>query len=262
MKELVKTASVQSIITDPPFGIGFSGKARFYKRKDERVVQGYVEVPFEEYYDFSVRWLQQAFRVLKQSGTCYVFCSQEHVHRVIQAAEKVGFIYKAQLIYVRDFPLWRNKGWVISHYNLLLFVKSEEYKFNMIESYQKNMLYEERDFQDGDELAPTRLCHKTVSKLIRAATDKGDLIVEPFTGSGTVPYAAWLLNRRCIGFELNKNMESIISSLFTSSDMLSLLVTDNKCPICGADVEPYERTPNGEFHELVKFKCTECVWRE
>jgi site-specific DNA-methyltransferase (adenine-specific) len=262
MKERIKTASVQSIITDPPFGIGFSGKSGSYSRIDEKVVEGYVEVPFEEYEEFSYKWLSQAYRVLKQSGTCYVFCPQEHVHHVIQAAERVGFIYKAQLIYVREFPLWRSKGWVISHYNLLLFTKSDDYKFNMIEDYQKNILYEHREQQEGNGFAPTRLCFKTVSKLIRASTDKRDLIVEPFAGSGTVIHAAWLLNRLCVGFELNVNMRDIISSSFTSSDLMSLMVVDNKCPVCGAPIIPYDRRMKDEFHEVVKFKCTECVWRE
>lgn len=256
MKQLVRTASIQSIITDPPYGIGFSGKQGEYRRKEENVVNGYVEIEFDKYYEFSKSWLTQAYRVLKQKGTCYAFCPHQHIHTVIQAGLDVGFIYADQLIYIRPFPLYKERGWVTSHYNIILFAKSEDYLYNMIESYQKNLFYAERDFQNGTDLAPTRLCKKSVYRLIRAASNKGDTILEPFVGSGTVPFCAWNLGRKCIGFELNTNMRSIIDSMFTS-DLTDMMAVEDVCPECGASLES-----NRESFGKTRFKCSECGWKE
>jgi site-specific DNA-methyltransferase (adenine-specific) len=251
----IRTASVQLVLTDPPYGIGFSGKHRFYQRKDENVIEGYVEVPYEEYEEFSEKWLTQAFRILKQNGTCYAFCPYDHIHRVIRAAEKVGFIYLSQLIYIRPFPLWRNRGWVLSHYNIIMLVKSEDYVWNMIEDYQRNIFFADRNFETEGESAPTRLDPKVVYKLIKTSSNKGDLIVEPFAGSGTVPYCAYNLDRKCIAFELNENMRAIIESNFSFD--LTKLMNDNECPECGAPL-----ISTRESYGKVIFRCSECKWRE
>lgn len=251
----IKTASVQLVLTDPPYGIGFDGKDSNYSRNSENVIDGYVEVPYEEYEEFSERWLTQSYRILKNSGTCYAFCPYDHIHRVIRAAEKVGFTYQCQLIYIRPFPVWRSSNWVISHYNVIMLVKSEDYLWNMVENYQKNILFADRNIETEGESAPTKLDPKIVYKLIRTSSNKGDLIVEPFAGSGTVPYCAYNLDRKCIAFELNENMRSIIESRF-SFDLTNLMAED-KCPECGAFLISLGRI-NGEL----KYKCSECKWRE
>jgi site-specific DNA-methyltransferase (adenine-specific) len=222
----IKSSTVQLVLTDPPYGIGFSGKHRFYNRDDESVIDGYVEVSYEEYEEFSEKWLRQAYRILKSNGACYAFCPQDHISKVIKAAERVGFTMKAQLIYVRPFPLWRNRGWVISHYNILFLVRSEDYKFNMVDNYQKNILYAKAEWQSGEGKFPTRLCKQVVSKLIRTSTDKGDLVVEPFAGSGTVPYCAYTLDRRCIAFELNENTRQIIADNFVKTDITTFFLEE------------------------------------
>lgn len=246
----IRTASVQLILTDPPFGIDFSGKNKLYARIDENVVDGYVEVPFEDYEEFSENWLTQAYRILKAKGVCYVFCCFDHIHHVILAAERVGFTYAMQLLYIRPFPLWVSRGWVISHYNILMLVKSEDYLWNRVREYQKNVFFAERITSSGNELAPTSLDPKVVYELIRTSSNKGDLVVEPFTGSGTVPYCAYNLDRRCIAFELNENMRPIIDSRFSFD--LTALLAENTCPECGASI----------INTDGKYRCSECRWSE
>lgn len=255
MRSRIRTASAQLVLTDPPFGVGFNGRDSSYSRLTEKVVEGYVEVPFEEYEEFSERWLTQAYRILKQNGTCYTFCPHQHVHRVITAAERVGFEYLNQLLYIRPFPLWMPKGWVVAHYNIIMLVKdSRNYKWNNIESYPQNLFYASRNFDTDNGKAPTKLCKKVVYRLMRASSDKGDLVVEPFAGSGVVPYCAYNLDRKCIGFELNTNMRDIIESNF-SFDLRSNIFDDDVCPECGAELIAVRQA-----YGTINYKCSECKW--
>jgi hypothetical protein len=137
-----------------------------------------------------------------------------------------------------------------------MLVKDEmNYKWNTIEEYPLNLFYAERDWQFEGEKAPTRLCKLQSYRLIRASSDKGDLVVEPFAGSGVVPFCCYNLDRKCIGFELNENMRGIIDSNFTF-DVVSLLEGD-KCPECGAEL-----ISTREGYGKVRYRCSECRWSE
>ncbi|MFN4256722.1 MAG: DNA methyltransferase, partial [Saprospiraceae bacterium] len=62
-------ASVDLVITDPPFGIEFGAKRGNYNRKAGRVLEGYNEVKGVDYQQFTMDWLAQVRRVLKPSGS-------------------------------------------------------------------------------------------------------------------------------------------------------------------------------------------------
>ncbi|MFN0215889.1 MAG: DNA methyltransferase, partial [Saprospiraceae bacterium] len=65
--------SVDLVITDPPFGIDFQAKRGNYNRKGHRVLEGYNEVKGVDYLEFTRAWLTQIKRVLKPSGSLYIF---------------------------------------------------------------------------------------------------------------------------------------------------------------------------------------------
>lgn len=65
--------SIDLIITDPPFAINFGAKRSNYNRTSEKVLEGYNEIPQNDYYAFTLKWMTQAYRVLKETGSMYVF---------------------------------------------------------------------------------------------------------------------------------------------------------------------------------------------
>ena len=64
---------VDLIVTDPPFAINFKAKKANYNRTASRVLSGYNEIKVEDYYDFTNTWMREAYRILKKSGSMYVF---------------------------------------------------------------------------------------------------------------------------------------------------------------------------------------------
>ena len=67
--------SVDLIVTDPPFAINFKAKKANYNRISSRVLEGYNEIPKEEYYKFTKDWMVDCFRVLKESASLQILQS-------------------------------------------------------------------------------------------------------------------------------------------------------------------------------------------
>ena len=61
--------TIDLVVTDPPFAIDFKAKKANYNRTASRVLSGYNEIKVKDYYDFTNAWMNQAYRILKKSGS-------------------------------------------------------------------------------------------------------------------------------------------------------------------------------------------------
>ena len=91
MKEIPEN-SIDLIITDPPFAIDFKAKRNNYHRTQSRVLEGYNEIPKEKYYEFTLSWIKEAYRILKNTGSMYVFSGWTNLRDILNALEEVKFI--------------------------------------------------------------------------------------------------------------------------------------------------------------------------
>ena len=82
---------IDLVITDPPFAINFRAKKANYNRKQSRVLEGYNEIPSENYYDFTIEWMSQVHRILKESGSMYLFSGWNNLKEILMAIDDVGF---------------------------------------------------------------------------------------------------------------------------------------------------------------------------
>ena len=215
--------SVDLIVTDPPFAIDFKAKRSNYNRTQARVIEGYNEILPEEYYDFSKKWMEQAYRVLKETGSMYVFSGWTNLKDILNALDDVGFITINHLIWKYQFGVFTRRKYVTSHYHILFVVKNErKYKFNKIEHYPEDVWIIKREYWTGREKTPTKLPTELVRKILLFSSDEGDLVLDPFIGSGTVAVVAKSLGRHYLGFEIvpeyyefaKKRLESVQMSLF------------------------------------------------
>lgn len=62
MKKIIKENSIDLVITDPPFAIDFKAKRNNYNRTQSRVLEGYQEIPKEKYYEFTIKWIKEAYK--------------------------------------------------------------------------------------------------------------------------------------------------------------------------------------------------------
>ncbi len=70
---LIPPCSIDLVVTDPPFAIDFRAQKLNYNRTGGNVLEGYAEIDPDEYGNFTSCWLREAYRVLSDSGSLYVF---------------------------------------------------------------------------------------------------------------------------------------------------------------------------------------------
>lgn len=210
--------SIDVIITDPPFAIDFKARRSNYNRTAARVLDGYQEVKTADYRQFSLDWMRQAKRLLKASGSMFVFSGWNNLKDILIAADTVGLITVNHIIWKYQFGVFCRRRFVSSHYHcLFLCVNDKRRKFRLNARYGSgrtksggSLLYADledvwtikREYWRGDKKTPTKLPRELIEKILGYVSDEGDIVLDPFLGSGQVAVVSQLMGRRYIGFEI------------------------------------------------------------
>ena len=224
----IEDGTVDLIVTDPPFGIGFgAGRRANYNRTASRVLEGYGEVDAGRYYAFSLAWMRQAHRVLKDSGSMYVFSGWNNLKDVLAAIDDAGFETVNHIVWKYQFGVYTSKRYVTSHYTIPYVCKDpRKRRFYPYARFGKgerggkggkggkggSLHYRDkedvwdikREYWRGEEKTPTKLPAEIVAKMLAYSTVEGDLVLDPFMGSGQVAVVARRMGRRFMGFEVSK----------------------------------------------------------
>jgi len=210
---------IDLIITDPPFAINFKSTKANYNRTASRVIEGYNEIKREDYYDFTYSWMSEAYRILKESGSMYVFSGWNNLKDILMALDDVGFVTVNHIIWKYQFGVVTKKKFVTSHYHCLYVCKNtKKRKFFPFSRFKKQAKTKEgrslhykdkedvwnikREYWTGYEKTPTKLPAELIEKIIQYSSKKGDGILDPFLGSGQVAILSKSLGRKFIGFEI------------------------------------------------------------
>ena len=222
------------IVTDPPFAINFKAKKANYNRTASRVLSGYHEIKVEDYYDFTNTWMHEVYRILKKSGTMYVFSGWNNLADILNAIEEIGFITVNHIIWKYQFGVVTSRKFVTSHYHCLYICKNDKKrKFFPYERFSKeeknnqgrSLHYKDkedvweikREYWTGDEKTPTKLPAEIIKKILQYSSEEGDLVFDPFLGSGQTAVVSKLLKRNYIGFEIVKEYFDFISKRLKSN---------------------------------------------
>jgi len=198
----VPPESVDLVIADPPFGIDFRGKPGNYNRTAGRVVEGYREED-ADYLEFTRAWMLHLPGLLRETGSAFIFSGWNNLKEVLLALDETGLVTINHLIWKYQFGVYTRRRFVTSHYHILFAVKNpRKYRFNKQERYPEDVINIKREYWHGRPKTPTKLPLALVEKLILYATDPGDLVLDPFMGSGTTAAAALKTERRFLGFEI------------------------------------------------------------
>jgi adenine-specific DNA-methyltransferase len=183
--------SVDLIVTDPPYLAG-------YRSRDGRTLAG----------DGTDEWLlpafEQAYSVLKSDRLCVSFYGWPKADRFLRAWRRAGFRPVGHLVWVKDYH--SNERFVrYSHEAAYLLAKGEPAKPAVA-------LRDVLEWQyTGDELHPTQKPLMAMLPLIMAYSALGDIVLDPFVGSGTTAVAAQALGRRFIGIDVDPVYAQIAS---------------------------------------------------
>ena len=203
--------SIDLILTDPPFGIDLGKSQKFSDQKtyeDDRYTV----------FDMLDKAIQQCYRVLKQDRHMLIFFAEEFYSDVKSLLEKHGF-------WVHPLPLIWEKGSGSYPSQSTTFVHSYESFFHVMKGKRKLNGFP-RDVFPYKRVPPDKKIHPTekptdmLRDLINLTTLAGEIVLDPFAGSGATIIAARETNRQGIGIELDPVYhEKIVKRLEETKDL-------------------------------------------
>lgn len=220
-RRLLRDDSIDLIVTDPPYGIDGDTLDRHYNRKEEHVLEGYVEVPRHEYAAFSNRWIAEAARILRPGGSLYVVSGYTNLYDILSALRATELREVNHIIWKYNFGVFTRRKYVSSHYHILFYEKPGERRtFNRLSRHgvtEKDanggsLLYQDledvwsikREYKPGRIKNKNELPTALLAKILQYSSDPGDLVCDLFLGSFSTAKIARGMNRAPIGFEINR----------------------------------------------------------
>jgi site-specific DNA-methyltransferase (adenine-specific) len=224
----IPSQSIDLVITDPPFGIEFKAKRENYNRKDSRVLEGYNEIHENDYLTFTENWMVQVKQLLKPSGSAFIFSGWNNLKDILITLDKLGFVTVNHLIWKYQFGVVTSRKFVTSHYHCLFvclddkkrkffpysrFDKDEKGKNGSSLSYldREDVWVINREYWNGDIKTPTKLPAEIIRKILAYSSEKGDVVLDPFLGSGQVAVVSKMEGRQYVGFEIVREYYSFIT---------------------------------------------------
>ncbi|NJM05637.1 site-specific DNA-methyltransferase [Candidatus Gracilibacteria bacterium] len=202
--------SVDLLIADPPYNLG----------KDYGVTRD--RRSRSEYRDFTLKWLHEAVRVLKPNGSIYVFMGVRYIAELYTLLEdECGFLFNSWVTWHYTQGMGRTRGFSPRHEDILYFTCSADYTFNIDAVRVPQKYYRRRNNMAGANPGdvwqfshvhycsaerqphPTQKPEALLARIIAASSQPGDLVLDPFVGSGTSCRVAQILKRRSIGIDIN-----------------------------------------------------------
>ncbi|WP_457558178.1 DNA-methyltransferase [Candidatus Harpocratesius sp.] len=207
----IESSSIDLVIADPPFGLEFSGKEPLYNRKADLVIPDYKEISPSDYNSFSFNWIKLLPRILKPTGSVYIFSGWTNLRSILNALSQTSLILRNHIIWEYNFAVFTKKKFATAHYHLLYLVKDERKAFfNRIQHYETDVWKIPRQYAPNTKKNGTKLPLELVRKCINYSSKPGDIVLDPFTGNATTQMAAKGEFRHFLGFEINHNLKTLI----------------------------------------------------
>jgi modification methylase len=223
-------ASVDMVFADPPYNLQLGGDLlRPDNSKVDAVDDDWDQFEsFAAYDAFTRAWLSECRRVLKPEGSIWVIGSYHNVFRLGAAIQDLGFWVLNDIIWRKSNPMTNFKGPLVNHHNenqnwAARSREQKRYTFNYdaLKAFNEDTQMrsdwtfalctgEERiKDEDGKKAHPTQKPEALLHRVMLAATRPGDVVLDPFFGTGTTGAAAKRLGRHYIGIEREESYAKV-----------------------------------------------------
>jgi len=212
--------SIDLVLTDPPYNEGYKYRGSNYQDKRN------------DYYEFLETVIIEIKRMLKNSGSFYLKHSSRQINKIVPLLNK-HFIFRNLIIWISNSQAHPKLNYDSYYEPIYFYTKSDEYIFNKRAELREkpptywsgegkefigllvNCFYDIKKIHAGclrkveggkigkEKLHPCSMPERLAQRLIKVSSNKGDLILDPFLGSGTTAIACKELNRNFIGIEIN-----------------------------------------------------------
>ncbi len=234
------SGSADLVFADPPYNLQLGGDLH---RPDGSEVHAVNEAwdrfdSFEAYDRFTRNWLEQARRILKPDGALWVIGSYHNIFRVGAAVQDLGFWILNDIIWLKANPMPNFKGtrFTNAHETLIWAARSRQsrptFAYQAMKALNEGVQMRsdwwlpicsgaERVKADGHKAHPTQKPESLLARILLATTRPGDMVVDPFAGTGTTGAVARRLGRQFIGIEKEARYARIAQARIDAATPLS-----------------------------------------
>jgi site-specific DNA-methyltransferase (adenine-specific) len=229
MKKL-EAGSVSLVFADPPYNLSASklvNKKSFTGGAFHKVNEKWDQFSDDDYAKFSDAWIGESHRVLKDSGAIYICASHHNLAQMMVSLAHWGFQVKNILVWEKpnampnmtrrtythstELIVWavKGKGWTFNHADLKAVNPDKQIDGSpkMLRDVWRLPVVQGAERLRGEEgraLHPTQKPEALVERCVLASSNKGELVIDPFSGSGTTAVICARLGREFIGFEMDQ----------------------------------------------------------
>ena len=257
--EKLPAASVDLIFADPPYNLQLEGRLM---RPDQSEVDAVTDdwdkfASFSAYDDFTRAWLLACRRVLKPNGTLWVIGSYHNIFRVGVALQDLGFWILNDIVWRKTNPMpnFRGRRFANAHETMIWASRDQNakgYTFNYDALKAANDDLQMRSdwlfplctgnerLKDGEgrKVHPTQKPEALLHRIMLASSKPGDVILDPFFGTGTTGAVAKRLGRHFVGVEreddyiaaAKKRIAAVTASSATAVEMSSSKRAEPRVP--------------------------------
>jgi site-specific DNA-methyltransferase (adenine-specific) len=212
--------SIDLIFADPPYNLQLQNDLyRPDMTRVDAVNDGWDKfASLTDYDKFTREWLTACRRVLKQTGTLWVIGSYHNIYRVGAILQDLGFWFLNDIVWVKTNPMpnFRGVRFTNAHETLLWSQKKKDAKYTFNHHAMKSMNDDlqmrsdwiipicsgsERIKLNGEKAHSTQKPEALLYRVILSSSRPGDVVLDPFFGSGTTGAVAKKLHRNWIGIE-------------------------------------------------------------
>ncbi|MDH2308062.1 site-specific DNA-methyltransferase [Methylobacterium brachiatum] len=216
-------SSVDCVFADPPYNLqlGEAGLLRPDQSRVDAVDDDWDKfATFEAYDAFTRDWLAACRRVMKPNATLWVIGSYHNIFRVGSALQDLGYWILNDIVWRKANPMpnFRGKRFTNAHETLIWASRSAESKgytfhYDALKGGNEDLQMRSDWFiplctgeerlkdAEGHKVHPTQKPEALLARTLMAATNPGDVVLDPFFGTGTTGAVAKRLGRRFIGIE-------------------------------------------------------------
>jgi len=215
--------SVDVIFADPPYNLQLRNELyRPNMTKVDAVNDGWDKFEnFKTYGAFTLNWLRASQRVLKGTGTIWVIGTYHNIYRVGAIMQDLGFWFLNDLVWIKNNPMpnFRGVRFTNAHETMIWAQKKQGAKYTFNHRAMKALnddlqmrsdwnlalaTGKQRIKSNGAKAHSTQKPEALLYRIIMASSNVGDVVLDPFLGSGTTGAVAKKLGRHWIGIERDK----------------------------------------------------------
>jgi site-specific DNA-methyltransferase (adenine-specific) len=191
-------------------------------------------MPYEEYYKWSEKWIKETYRLLKNNGSIYIAIGDEFAAEINIILKRTGFYFRNWIIWYYTFGQNQRKKFNRTHTHILYFTKNKErFTFNdknIRVPSARQLIYNDKraksigkipddvwqfpricgTFKERIGKHPCQMPEDLLELIIITSSNEGDLVLDPFGGTGTTAVVAKKLKRNFITMEISKEYYEII----------------------------------------------------